>query len=200
MSIYHFLTFVGGILTVWTFQRYISAVVYPKDERSRPKPSRATWLIWASLDYLLLASMYAKNAVNWQIVACVVGATTVFILSLKFGISGWTLTDSLCVFGGGLGLIGWIVFDNPNLAIGSSCLSVFIGSIPTFKSLFTDPTREDKLAWIIGLVSDLFIIGGIEFSKWDFAHIAQPIIFLVNSVIILFLIFLLPVFKKQPPM
>lgn len=60
------LSVVSGILFVTAFFPYIRAILAGKT-----KPAKASWIIWESLDCITLAGMYAKDAINGQIVGAV---------------------------------------------------------------------------------------------------------------------------------
>src|SRR5581483_6426724 len=68
------LSVLAGILFIVGFVPYIRAIV-----RKETKPAKASWIIWASLDSITIAGMYAKDAVNGQIVGACLGAWVVVI-------------------------------------------------------------------------------------------------------------------------
>lgn len=63
------LSLLAGVLFVAGFVPYIRAIV-----RGQTKPAKASWIIWATLDTITIAGMYAKDAVNGQILGAVLGA------------------------------------------------------------------------------------------------------------------------------
>lgn len=189
----NFLALLGGLFSFLVYPLYIRDFIKHEEK----KPSKATWLIWLVLDFLLLGSMYSKDSVNLQIVACTIGASVVWLLSLKYGVKGWTLIDTLCVIGAAIGIVGWIVFS-ANWAIVSCSISAIIGAIPTLNSVFDDYRRESKLAWIMGLLAGVLTTLSIRMGDGDFiAYFTQPVAYLFISIVICFLLFTLPYFKKS---
>ncbi|MBI5023056.1 MAG: hypothetical protein HZC05_02725, partial [Candidatus Magasanikbacteria bacterium] len=144
MTIKEVFSVLAGVLCIIGYIPYINAVV-----RKKTTPARATWLIWAFLDIITLAGMYAKGAINGQILAAFVGASTVSVLSLKYGLPGWTKIDKMSIGGAVTGIILWGVFENPIFGIVISLAVILLGSIPTFVSAWDNPDRENKAAWII---------------------------------------------------
>ena len=182
MTIKEIFSVLAGVLCVIGYIPYINSVV-----RKKTTPARATWLIWAFLDIIILAGMYAKGAINGQILAAFVGASTVSVLSLKYGVPGWTKIDKISIGGSIVGVVLWWVFANPIFGIVISLAVVFIGSIPTFVSAWDNPNRENKTAWIIFFISCLCAI--VAIPKWTLEDAAQPFTFLIIEIIILYIIF-----------
>lgn len=63
------LSVLAGLLFIAGFIPYIRAIL-----RKETKPAKASWIIWASLDTITIAGMYAKDTVNGQILGAVIGA------------------------------------------------------------------------------------------------------------------------------
>ena len=74
---------VAGILFFVAFAPYIRAIV------RKSKAGKSILDIWASLDTITLAGMFAKHAVNGQIVRAILGAWIIVFLALKYGIPGF---------------------------------------------------------------------------------------------------------------
>lgn len=129
------------VFIITVFVLYIRAIL-----RRVATPMKSTWLIWASLNSVTFAGMWAQGSVNGQIIGGILGAWTVTILAFKYGESGWTLLDKLCLVGAALGIILWLMFDSPTLRIVTSLCVVFLGSIPTFVSALKDLARQNRLA------------------------------------------------------
>ena len=176
---------VAGILQVVGLIPYIRAIL-----RKKTVPAKASWVIWAILDTLTLAGMYAEGTVNSQILGAVLVVWVVVGLALKYGTPGWTKLDKFCISGAAVGIVLWQAFDNPVLGIMSSLSMTFLGSIPTFASAWKDPSREDKLAWTIIFVS--CVCGVAAIPRWTLADAAQPITFLLVVCVMMYLLFVRP--------
>jgi hypothetical protein len=183
------LNVIAGVLFVVAFVPYIHAILHGA------KPAKASWIIWASLDYLILAGMIAKHTVNGQIIGAVIGATIVIGLAMKYGTPGWTKTDKFCLCGALLGIILWLISKNPAFGIITSCTMAFLGSIPTFKSAWKDPSRENKLAWTIFWISCVCAI--IAIPRWTLADAAQPITFFAIESVVTFTLYFRPLFLRK---
>lgn len=182
MTVKEAFSVLAGLLCIIGYIPYVSSIL-----RKETMPARATWLIWAFLDIITLAGMYAAGAINGQIIASFVGASTVGLLSLKYGKPGWSNIDKISIGGSVVGIILWVVFKNPTFGIVISLVVILWGSIPTFASALEDPNRENKTAWIIFFISCLFAI--IAIPKWTLEDAAQPVTFLIIEMIMLYIIF-----------
>jgi hypothetical protein len=176
---------IAGILTVVSLIPYIRAIL-----RKETKPAKASWLIWASLNSIILVGMFFKGSVNGQILGSVIGNWIVLVLALKRGTPGWTRIDKSCLCGAVIGIVLWKLFDDPVFGIATSLIVAFFGSIPTFVSAWKDSSRENKLAWTIVWVSCVFTI--VAIPRWTVADAAQPIVFLVNDTVMMYILYIHP--------
>jgi hypothetical protein len=168
------LSVISGILFLGAFIPYIKAIL------AGAKPRKASWMIWGALDVITLAGMLASGTFNFQIAGAVVGATTVVVLSFKYGEPGWTMTDKLALTGAALGLVLWAVTRNPRVGLFVSLAVTLLGSIPTFENGWKTPEHEDLLAWSLYTISCFFALAAVP--KWDLANAGQPITFTVIEV------------------
>lgn len=182
------LSVAAGVLFIVAFIPYIRSIL-----RKETKPAKASWIIWASLDYLVFAGMLAEHTINGQILGAVVGATIVIGLAMKYGARGWTTLDKFCLGGAVLGIVLWQVFDNPSFGIVTACVVAFVGSIPTFVSAWKDPGRENKLAWTLFWISCVCAV--IAIPHWTLADAAQPIAFFVIESTMMFIMLVRPRMK-----
>lgn len=183
MDIKYVLTLVAGVLFILGFVPYIRAIV-----RGETKPAKASWMIWASLDTITIIGMYFKHAVNGQIVGAVLGAWAVVVLALIYGLPGWTKLDKQCLGGAVLGIVLWLVFGEANFGIVVSNIVVFLGAIPTFKSAWNDPSKEDKIAWTIFWLSCVAAIFAIPALTFEDA--TQPVVFFVIETVMMYILYI----------
>lgn len=163
--------------------------------QGKTKPVKSTWLVYAVLDTIIFAGMYFEKAVNGQIASSILCASTVFFLSLKYGKSGWTKIDIFALVFAAIGIVLWVLFDDPILCLGVSLSVLFAGSIPTFISVYYDSSREDKLSWTIFEISAVFALLGVP--KWTFADAATPTVFFLIETIMMYLLYINPKFHKS---
>lgn len=154
-------------------------------------PAKASWIIWASLDTILLYGMFLRHAVNSQIVGTVLIIWIVAFLALKYGKSGWTNLDTFCLSATAVGIL--LILINPTWSIFLLAVTSFIGAFPTFHSAWIDPNRENKLTWTLYFISCVLTV--IVVPTWSVSTGAQPITFLLQETIMMYLLFIRPNFR-----
>ncbi|MBI1934182.1 hypothetical protein HYS30_00790 [Candidatus Peregrinibacteria bacterium] len=179
LNVFAAVLFVGG------FVPYISAVV-----RGSAKPSKASWIIWASLDVLTAAAMYASGSLNGQIVGAAAGAWTVATLSLLYGERGWTPLDKICLLWGGSGIVLWLTMGSPLPAIITAMAVLAGGGMPTLIAAWQDPRREDRLAWTLFWLSCLCAV--LAIPRWTLEDALQPLNFAAFDTAMMGILFLRP--------
>lgn len=180
---------ISGLIFIFAFIPYIQAIL-----RRDAVPRKATWLVWAVGDIIVLTGMLSKHTVSGLMIGATLGATIVFLLSLKYGEKGWGVRDKVCLFLSGLAITLWIDFNNSNLGIALSLVGLAIAAWPTYCSAWQKPENEDSRAWILFNVSNVF--GILAIPSLTFANIAPPLAFVAIDVPMLFLLFVRPRLKK----
>ncbi|MBI5045539.1 MAG: hypothetical protein HZC14_00840 [Candidatus Niyogibacteria bacterium] len=183
MDIKNVLSVISGILFAAAYIPYIRTIL-----NGKTKPAKASWIIWASLDAIIIAGMMAENSVNYQIICAFLGSSAVATLSLKYGIPGWSVLDKACFIGAILGIILWGTFNNPLFGIIISLGVMFVGSVPTFVSVWKDPSHEDRFAWTLFWLSCVVAIPAIP--HWTVANAAQPLTFFAIETVMMYILFI----------
>ncbi len=182
------LSAIAGVLYVIGFVPYVIGIL-----RKETKPAKASWLVWASLDTIATAGMFATHSINGQILGAFAGAWVIAILALKYGASGWTRLDKLCLIGSALCIVLWKIFDSPLVGLISSLVLMAVGSIPTFISAWKNPEHESRMAWTIFWISCVFAI--IAIPHWTLKDAAQPIVFMSIETVVIYILYFKP--KKE---
>jgi len=179
------LSTLAGILFLAGYVPYIRAIL-----KGTTKPAKTSWLIWSILDTITLCSLWAKHAVNGQIIGALAGAWIVTFLALRYGKPGWERRDVFCLIGAGVGLIAWALFREPAVALAISVVVLLIGSVPTVDRSRKHPEQENKLAWTLWWLSCVAAIAAIE--KWTFVNAAQQVAFTIVESTMMYILFLRP--------
>jgi hypothetical protein len=176
-------SFVSAIVFVAALLPYIAAIVM-----GQAIPRKATWLVWATGDWIILAGMFAKETYNGLIIAACFGATTIFLLSLLKGEQGWTRRDKVCLTLSGVAILLWQYFGESNWSIGFSALSLVIAAWPTYVSAWENPKNESAMGWILFNLSSF--LGLLAIRNATFADIVPPAVFVAIDVPMLYLLFI----------
>jgi hypothetical protein len=169
----------AGILSFVAYLFYIVAII-----KGRTRPSRSTWIIWAFIGFVLLASYKASGAEDtiWVPVSEALAPTIIAILSIKYGVGGKDKADILAFVGSILSLILWWIFGTPVVALVTNLAIDFFAAIPTIIKSYRKPEEEDKFAWTLTQTGNLFNILAID--KLMFSVVLYPVYtFIVDGII-----------------
>lgn len=160
----------AGILALAAFIPYVSAIL-----KKQTRPSRTTWVIWAIQDILTLASYYASGAKEtlWVPAGFVIGASTIALLSLKYGEKTWNKLDIACVIAAGASILIWPLMQSALVVMLINLFMGAVGAIPTLKKAWRDPASENKLTWLLFVISCVFNLLAVK--EWKFAIAIYPI-------------------------
>ncbi len=175
----HIVGALAGFVFCAGFIPYIRSIMIFK----QTQPSKASWIIWASLDSITLAGMATAGTLNGQIVGAVVGAWIVAGLSLFYGKKGWSALDVFCLCGALAGIGLWWWFNSPVTGIVVSNTVVLIAALPTIRTAWKEPEKEDRTAWTIYFVSCVLAL--LAIPAFTLGDVAQPLtFFLIESVML----------------
>ena len=191
MHLINILSLTSGVLGILGFVPYIRAVL-----RKEAQPQKASWVAWGILNGITLAGMYVKGVATVQMTAITLGSWIVLALAFKYGKPGWSVLDKFCLGGAVLAIVLWKLFNDSDFGIIVSLIGLFVSGIPTWKSAWQTPEKENRAAWIIFMTSSLLALLAIR--KFTMASAAQPIEFLVNqTVTVAFLLTRSPMRKSK---
>lgn len=183
MSIKDALAVLSGLVLLYAFVPYLGAIV--KGETS---PRKATWLVWAVGDIIAFAGTAVAHKTNLLLLGASIGATTTFLLTLKFGKSGWLLEEKVCLALSGLAIVLWGYFGNSNVGIGLSLFALMIAAWPMYVSAWHNPEHEDKKGWIVFNLSSFIALFAVK--HLTFAEAAPAIAFCLIDAPMLYLLFI----------
>lgn len=169
----------AGIVTISAFIPYIRDVV-----RGKTKPSRSTWIIWSILALILTASYYSVGARDtiWASIGFTLGQIAVALVSIRYGVGGWTFFDRICFIGAASGLAAWAVSGSALTGLLSAMAVDFIGALPTIKKLYLEPGSESQTSWLIFSAGNILNVAAID--KWSLEIALFPVYFLIVNGII----------------
>ena len=149
------------------------------------KPNRASWFIWTVVGILLFLSYKATGAHNTIWVPLVYAILPAFtaILSIKYGIGGFSRIDIFCLIGAMLGILIWLISGTPILALISFIVIDSFGTVPTIKKAYYHPEQENTFAWALMVLANILNVIAIE--EMRFSLLAYPIYLLSMGLVIL---------------
>lgn len=171
----------AGILAVVAALPYIFDIF-----KGRAKPERASWLIWSALAVIAFFSQAAKGATSslWLTGLDSLASITIFALSVKWGVGGFTRRDIFSLGLAAVGLLLWC-FTNDSLyalliVMGVDALGTGLTVIKTYQ----DPSTETYTMWVVLSLASL--LGIVSVGRFDIQIMAYPIyLFAANAAVVI---------------
>lgn len=168
---------IAGLLTIAAFIIYVLATfgygigsnMHFYRIRESTRPNKATWFIWAFLGVLIALSSLKSGATYTLGVPLVLtaGPLIVALISIKYGESGWTLFDKICLIGAFAAIVVWIVSGSAPTTLLISIVADGFGLAPTVLHAYRKPQEESKLAWTLFFFADVANLFAVE--NWSLA-------------------------------
>lgn len=160
---------IGLIAGVISFTAYIPYAI--STLKKQTQPNRATWLVWAISSWTLVASSWVLGARNtlWVFMASALGQLTIAILAIKLGQAKWLLFDKICFSLALIGIIIWIAFNSPAVALMMSIIVSLLGLIPTLMKAWKQPETESPTAWALFQIGNSLNLLAINQFVWTIA-------------------------------
>jgi len=136
----------GGLFTL------ASSIFYIKDTLLlKVKPQRASFFIWALLGTIALFSQLAKGASNslWLPGLQTFGGLTIFILSIKYGMGGFSKKDYTAILIAIIGLIIWYFTKEAAIALYIVMFIDFTGLVLVLNKAYVHPESETNFPWML---------------------------------------------------
>lgn len=183
-DIHAFLGILAGVIAFLAYVLYIVAIV-----RGSTKPSRTTWWIWSILGIIVGISYFLSGAEHtiWVPLGEVVGPLIIALLSLKYGVGGWSPIDKFAIFGSIVSLILWGISGSPLVGLVAGLSIDFLAVIPTAVKTYYRPEEEDRFAWSLTGLGNFLNLFAVE--KWVFAIAVYPVYAAIIDGVVLALLF-----------
>jgi len=169
----------SGILTSVAYIPYVRDIFL-----SKTRPQRVTWLIYSVLGGIAFFSQLAKGASNslWLPAIETLVTSLIFLLSIKYGVGGFSRKDYITIFAAGLGLLGWYFAKDAANALYIVIFVDVVGTWPTLVKSYKDPARETLSTWVLITIGGLLAV--LSVGKINFILLLYPFyIFLANAAV-----------------
>ena len=146
---------ISSVLAVASIVPYIFDIL-----KRKTKPRVVSWLTWSLLTGIASAASFSDRQYASAILTLIaaIETMTVVILGLKYGDKRFIRFDLWSLLGVFTGLILWIIFNSPAIAIIAGISIDFVGTLPTFKHSWELPHEETTITYILGLLASIFTV------------------------------------------
>jgi hypothetical protein len=157
--------------------------------RGTTRPHRGTWLIWGVLAIVVFLSQRADGA-SWSLILAgsqAIVTSLVFLLAIRHGEGGMSAPDVALIAMAGGGVIGWIVADEPLIAIAGVIVADVVAAAMMTPKTYRDPDSETLATFAFASLGGALAAGAVGTA--DLSLLAYPIYYCLCNAAISLLIY-----------
>lgn len=159
--------------------------------RGRTKPSRVACGIGVACNCVMVISLLSSHNTSGLVLPAIFllcGLLTL-VLSLKYGVSGFSRTDIIASVVSIIAIVSWLVLGANAAVIGVNTAQI-TALIATFNKLRKNPGTEDLVSWGMGGTASLLslfaiLLGTAPGTSLSIAAIALPVRCVLSCAVIL---------------
>lgn len=162
--------YLAALLTLAAYVPYVISVL-----RKKTRPSRSSWFIWAA-NSTIIALSYRQAGADFAFIMPIglaFGAMIIALLSIKYGLGGWSRLDKCCLLGAALGLMAWGLSNDPMAALLINIGVNLAGTLPTVRKAYLLPETESRPAWFLFYLGT--VVNLIAIREWSFSMAVYPV-------------------------
>lgn len=174
----------SSILAIVSYVVYVVAIL-----QGKAKPQRATRFVVLFICIVATLSLFAQGSVSsiWLTSVFTFGSIIIFLLSIPYGMGGWSKTDVICIMLALFGVVLWKISTNPFFALLFSIEADFVGQIPLLIKSYRFPKTEVWYFYFLDVLASICNIGII--SQWKLFDLVFPLyIICIDSIIVLLIL------------
>lgn len=172
---------IGFVTVALTF---ISLAPYIYDIfKNKTKPHIFTWIVWSIATALAFLGQWQKGGGPGSWTTGATGLLTIFIMIISFkkGSDDITKLDIVMFIGALLGIIPWLLTNDPTLSVVIMATIDAIGFIPTIRKTIKTPQSETFSTYVINIFRHSLSI--VALSKYNLATYVFPATLTVMNLI-----------------
>ena len=177
------LVFIASLLALVGNLPYLFDVV-----KRKIKPHPYTWFIWSIVSCVIFFGQVAKGAGIGAIptAASEVFTVIIFLFSLKYGFKNPPKSDKFFFFLSLLGLIPWILTNDPTISVIIVVTIDVIAFIPTLRKTYRHPGTESPLLFGTNVLRHILILFTI--GSYNIATMLHSIAMIITNTLMVILI------------
>ncbi len=155
---------ISNVLSIVSIAPYVRDTVQRKT-----KPRIVSWLTWSLLTGIAAAATLSAHAYPAAILLIVetLACLSIVVLGWRYGERDIARFDIVCQLAAVVGLVLWLIFNSPTIAIAAGIGIDFIGGLPTLKHTWEKPYEETWMTYFVSAVGCLFTIFAITELRFD---------------------------------
>jgi hypothetical protein len=165
--------------------------------KGKTKPERATWFIWSVLGTIAFISQTSLHG-GWSLVFVGLdgaGSIVVFLLSLKYGVGGWSRLDKAGLVIATMGVVISLLAHDAVIALCGVVLADVAGVVLTVHKTFLHPSSETSITWFF--LGSSALLGALAVGKVQFDLLLYPAYLAIANYSVLIAKYSGLTFRKQ---
>lgn len=176
---------ISSILAIVNVLPYIRDVY-----KKKTKPRIVSWFNWSLLNAIASAASFSDHQYASAILTLLVSIETLVVVTLAFHYGDRDIGpfDMICQIGAIVGLILWLAFNSPSIAIIATVTIDIIATTPTLRHSWQKPNEETGITFVLGSVAAIFALLAAQGHK--VTAIVFPIYLVLINILISMIIYL----------
>ncbi len=166
---------------------FVSPIVYSRSIlKGQAKPHRTTRAVLLIITALTTASLFVQHnqVAIWLAAVSTVQSIIVFVLSIRYGMGGWSKTDLICLFLALTGIVLWKITHDPVVALYCAIAADFTGMIPALIKTYHHPETDVWCFYLLDSFAAIFSM--LALTSWSLQEYSYPVyIMIVNCIMVL---------------
>ena len=141
------LIILSSVLTIGGIVPYLAEVI-----RGKTKPRIVSWFTWTLLTIIGCAATFADHdwASGTLLAAASLVTFSVVVFGLRYGDRRFERFDVVCQAAAVVGLVLWLTFDSPLIAVLASVAIDCVGAAPSLRHSWQKPYEETAITFALG--------------------------------------------------
>lgn len=151
----------------------------------RVKPHPFTWLVWTIVSAIVFLGQLEKGAGIGALPAGVAEIFTfiIFLFSLQYGFKYVKTIDVFFFVAALLGIIPWLIFDNPTTSVIIAVLIDLTAFVPTIRKTYRHPETETPILYGSNVLRHILTLFSLQ--AYNIATMLHSIsMILTNSIMV----------------
>lgn len=177
-------------IVISSFLAIINILPYIRDVyRGKSKPRIVSWFTWSLLTAIASAASFSDKQYASAILTLLASLETmaVVVLGWRYGDRRLGVFDVSCQIAAAVGLVLWLIFNSPSIAIIATLSIDIVASLPTIKHAWQKPHEETAITFLLGSLAAVFTV--MAATSYRITALAFPIYLIITNFIIALIIY-----------
>ena len=158
--------------------------------KKRVQPHPYTWLVWSIVSCIVFFGQVAKGAGIGALptAASEIFTIIIFFFSLKYGFKNIRKIDTLFLVIALLGIIPWILTDDPTISVIIAVSIDLVAFLPTIRKTWSHPKTETPILYAMNVFRHILML--VSLQAYNIATVLHSIVMIATNTLMTGLILL----------